>query len=191
MNLDFVKNIELISYIFIVLLCIGCTVNYQTFNINSVNSLEKSLIDKSIKEIKKNNFYYKGSLLVQKDTIIQSDDDVRWEAVDFYFNNQLFITAESNWLNQDVISRVVVWHPELKTNEGIGVGGKFKDLVFLISFDSWKDFPDGFLGFKDRKNANLIYFMNIEEFPQLAHGTPLSVDSIPKLLEIENIILQK
>ena len=57
-------------------------------------------------------------------------------------------------------------------------------------FESWKDFPDGYVAFKDSIDNRIIYVMNAEQYPQLREGA-LTIDRIPSTLEIQHITIMR
>lgn len=177
---------KIICILLIITLC-SCTSNVCNINITSVETLHKTVSNVELDTVRECRYLMNGSLLVQKDTIMESEEGIEWPAISFYDDKKLLFTAESSWQELNKVKRIVVWSPILKTKDGLGVGSSFSTIKSHINLESWKDFPDGIVGFKNKDNS-LIFILDTEKYPYLTEG-PLIISDIPESLSVESLIL--
>jgi hypothetical protein len=178
------------KWFFILLLVLSCSSKTATteIKISHIEDLQRDILGKSLDEVRNSKVYFLDNLLKVRDTLMQ-DEGVEWHALIFEDSIPI-ILAESSWKEKDRVSRVDILYDGLKTKDGIGVGSTFMDLRSLIDFGSWKDFPDGYVAFKDRNNDYLVYWMDISNNPALGEGS-LIENEVPNDLRIESITLSK
>ncbi len=174
---------------FIILFMIGfsCQSKIDSIQVNNIEDIKSSMVEYNLRDLKKSEVLLKNQPLSIKDTLISSEGE-EWNALAFYFENNLIFIAESNWMDRNNVSRITVYHSKIKTKNGIGVGDSYRKLSPYIIFDSWKDFPDGYIGFKDKETKRLIYMMNTDFNENILEG-PISKETIPQDLKIESIMI--
>jgi len=144
----------------------------------------QSLLKKDIYSI--NEDFFKCFTL--KDTILDSDDGVKWKGKVFYNKNNICLIAETNWQNPNIISQISILCDQLEIRKNVSVGKKFKDIYPFLS-TSIPSMPDGYLALKDRENNKVTYFMNINEYPNLSQGVD-SLQQIPNDLKVQIILIK-
>lgn len=176
----------------IILLIISCACQSKKDNIqvNNIEDIKSSIEGFNLKELRGARVFLNNQQLSIKDTLISSEGE-EWNALAFYFENNLIFIAESNWMDKNNVSRITIYDSKVKTKNGIGVGDSYNKLSPYIIFDSWKDFPDGYIGFKDSEIDRLIYMMDVDshqDIQDILEG-PISEETIPQELRIESILI--
>lgn len=173
------------------LLVLSCSSKTATteIRISTIEDLQRDILGKSLDELRNSKVYFFDNLLNVKDSLMQ-DEGVEWDALIYKENSIPIILAESSWKEKSRVTRVDILYEGLKTKDGVGVGSAFIDLRPLINFESWKDFPDGYVAFKDKRNNHIVYWMDIQSNPTLGEG-PLVENHVPNDLKIESITLSK
>lgn len=155
--------------------------------IENIDDLQKTL-HIGFGDINKYDFYLHKKLLITSDSLFIGDDDSEWEAKCFWHDGELIFVAENNWIIKDSVSVVQIVSPSLKTPTGIGVYSSFSKAESELNFDTLKDFPDGYIMFKDIKNPKLVYvFETIEGIDAM----DLNADIIPDKSKITTILFNK
>ena len=177
------------AYFIFSVLFICCATPKQEDAIHSIETLQKEMINHQIEELRKINFLFRGTVLTVKDTTLESEGE-SWKGLNYYYEDDLFLVAETSWNNPELITRISVKSPLLKTKDGLGVGGNFESIKDYITFNSWTDFPDGYVAFKDSSDNRIIYVMNTETQPRLGEGA-LTIDKIPATLQVHDVIIMQ
>jgi hypothetical protein len=116
---------------------------------------------------------------LEKDTLIESDDDVSWKAKAFYDNQTLLFTVESNWQDIDQVRQVNIYSNTVVNKNYVRVGSAFKDILAFIDIRNLPSLPDGYLAVIDKKDKSMLYFIDIEKYPKLQQGVG-SISQIPE-----------
>lgn len=176
-------------YLVFTILLICCATSKQEKAIDSMETLQVEIVGHQVDEIQKISFSFDGVILTLKDTTLE-DEDVSWKGLNYYYKSDLFFTAETSWNNPNVITRVLVNSQLLKTKDGLGVGENFESIRSHIIFNSWSEFPDGYVAFKDSSDMRITYVMNTEPYPQL-RVEALTIEKLPPTLKVQNVIVMQ
>lgn len=152
---------------------------------STVDAIKKQLFNKPIKSIPSVAF----PCFQQKKKVItdEENESLSWNALLFSKGGKTAFIAESNWQDQQNISRITILSREIPTLNGAKVGMQFDELRALVS-DKIPSEPDGFLAFEDQKDSTVFYFLDISKYPKLAKGVD-NLDEIPKQLKVEMIVI--
>lgn len=165
----------------------GCVSSRQTMEIRSIETLQSEVMSRQVEELQRMDLSFRGTILSVKDTVLESEG-VNWKGLNYYFKDSLLFVAETSWENESLISRISVTSHLLKTRDGLGVGEDFTSIKPHIRVESWKDFPDGYVAFKDSSDSRIVYVMNVEAHPELLEGA-LKIDKIPDMLQVKDVII--
>jgi hypothetical protein len=177
------------TYLWLTILLVCCATSKQEKKvIHSVETLMMEVMDHRVDQLQKIDFSFDGVALTARDTTLE-DEGVSWKGLSYYYKRNLFFIAETSWNNQDMITRVSVKSHLLKTEDGLGVGEDFAAIKSQIRFNSWTEFPDGYVAFKDSLDARITYLMDTGQYPQLREGA-LLIEKIPANLPVQEIIIQ-
>ena len=177
------------AYFGFAILLVCCATAKREKAISSVETLQAEMIGHRIDELKEIDFYFEGAILLVKDTTLE-DQRESWKGLNYYYKGDLFCIAETSWNNLETITRISVKSHLVKTKHGLGVGENFESLRPHIIFESSKDFPDGYIAFKDSSDSRIIYIMNTEQHPQLWKEAWM-IDKIPSSLQVQDVIIRQ
>src|SRR5690606_30558293 len=164
-----------------------CNPDKGSIEVAYIEDLHK-LFQIGFDEINRYDYYHNGNMLNIKDSLFLGDDDTEWKGKCFFYNQKIIFIAENNWSQKDSISIIQILNPGLKTTKGIGVHSLFAEAKPEINFDTWKNFSDGYIMFKDKYNPKLIYdFGATEGLVDLA----LDKDTFPEKSIITAILLKR
>ena len=191
----------LIIGLFAASLCnFSCKGNKQRFNyldekdslkiknkdcVPTVELLKKELMGKPLAGITKvcDNF-------LAKDTVIYEDDQVFWKGIAYYKGKFLAFLIETNWQDTIHVSRITIFDKEITTVAGIGVGCDLKkaknNIIKQVSPN-----PDGYLSFYDSRDSSIVYYMNVDKYPDLANGKIEDADNMPLNIKISSILINR
>lgn len=139
-------------------------------------------------DINSYDYYLNGKMLHIKDSLFVGEDDTEWKGKCFFYNQQIIFIAENNWNQKDSISIIQILDPGLKTTRGIGIHSLFSIAKSEINFDTWKNFPDGYIMFKDKNNPKLVYDFGATEG---LVDMPLDIETFPEKSIITTILLKR
>lgn len=178
-------------YFILIILLISCATSTSKKEkaLHSIEDLQTEVIDHEVDELKEVDFSFDGTVLSFNDTTFE-DEGVRWKGLNYFYKGDLFFIAETSWNNQEIITRVSVKSHLLKTNTGLGVGQNFEAIQPHIIFESSKDFPDGYVAFKDSSDSRITYIMDTEQYPQLWKEV-WAIDKIPATLQVQDVVILK
>lgn len=183
---------QLNTFILLTILAIGlpsCSSNSQSIELSCVEDLDKIVLN-PFKDLNKTQFLLNRNLLDMTDSVFLGDDQVEWNGKCFYLGDDLIFIVENNWTQKDSISTIQILSPLLRTKKMIGVNSTFGDIIDHIDFDTWKNFPDGYLMFKDKSNSKLVYEFESSDSIDLGN-MPLDISTFPKKLRITAILFVK
>ena len=183
----------MIKYLYFYAFCviIGCNgnkVDVNTTNLKSIESIDIEQFKSQILSCKLNNLpKYKG--IEVKDTIIESEEGMKWPAVLYKENSKVLFIAESNWENSDLVSRITIVSPTIKFND-ISVGAKLGSFKKYINSKIPSN-PDGYLFLSLLEDKTVHIELDISNF---SYDNPIfyaniSLDKIPDSLKIESIVI--
>ncbi|MBO9203993.1 MULTISPECIES: hypothetical protein [Niastella] len=177
------------TYLFLSLLIAGCSYSskHKGTELTFIEDV-KSLVGKPVKGLRSDNISLLGESMIVKDTVLE-DEGVSWNGAVLYYKQQGAILLESNWQDKEHVSRITLLDPLLKTRNGITIGSEYREILPVIDFKSWVNFPDGYIMFRDMKNPWIVYSMNTDSSAGLLNQ-PLDQKTIPGTLKVESIIVQ-
>lgn len=176
------------KYILCITLCIfftACTAKHA--DLKTVEGLSEYLFRKSFPAIATDASLLK--LYSIKKVPMTEDDEVVWDAYEFYLNSKLVFMVENNWESKTKTDRITFLHPEVKTKAQICGGAPFKQIRHLIDTTRLNHGPDGHLFFFDAKNPCMTYYFELPENSKLVYGIS-SLSEVPDNLIIDAVIMQ-
>lgn len=153
----------------------------------TVNAIKDKLLNKNIPTIK--NPWQ--PCFQQKNTLIRDEENesLSWNALVFSCNNKKAFLAESNWQNQQQISRISIMYEQIPTTSGVRVGDSFEKIRALVDSKIPVE-PDGFLSLRDKEDPDIFYVMNIRKYPKLFNGVD-RLSEIPGSVRVELIVVMR
>lgn len=152
---------------------------------NSVDSL-KSFFGEKLESLKILSDCYQ----LQDSTL--NDLDVSWQGVFAYREDALAVLFESNWMNKSLVSRITIFHPEIKTSEDLSVGCTFGEIRDHVS-SKIPPAPDGYLFLTSSKDPSIYFQMDLNHIPESSRlKTGIGdIDLIPSNLKVKSIIINQ
>jgi hypothetical protein len=169
---------------FIILMTLGCSntpkSNYGAIErLSYCDTIRVEDVKKLVNHKKLSEVHSIWKCALEKDTLIESDDDVSWKAKAFYDNQTLLFTVESNWQDIDQVRQVNIYSNTVVNKNYVRVGSAFKDILAFIDIRNLPSLPDGYLAVLDKKDKSMLYFIDIEKYPKLQQGVG-SISQIPE-----------
>jgi len=166
--------------------CLACVQPKKQIMLLSIEDAQQ-LKGYAFDELGKLELFVNGQPLLAKDSILEGEGET-WSALVYLQGSTPVLTIENSWANRKEVSSIMVTSSALKTQRGVGVGSSYENLANFIAFDSWVRFPDGVIAFKDKRNSQMAYIMNTNDYEELLYA-PLDKASFPKEMEVAYIAI--
>lgn len=117
---------------------------------------------------------------------------VSWKEKKYMKDGNIIFRTESNWVNDSIVSRIIILHPSIKIYNDLFVGQCFGAIKRLLSEDI-PSVQDGYLLLKDKNDSSLSVELDIEHLQgneKLYFGVS-DLDEIPDSLKVKSLILLK
>ena len=164
-------------------MAVGCGNTTNSHSISNKSSDCDTIRTEDVKELikhkKLSEVHSIWKCVVEKDTLIESDDDVSWKANAFYKNQTLLFTVETNWQDSNQVKRINIYSDEIADRNNIRVGASFRAISTFVDAMSLPSLPDGYLAVIDGTDKTVLYFIDIEKYPKLQQGVS-STSQIPE-----------
>ena len=127
-----------------------------------------------------------------KTDVIKQEDElagISWLVKKYYRDEHLFFQIESNWKNDSIVSRIIIYDSTIKIVGGLSVGEEFGDIEPYI-LDSIPSVQDGYLVVRAKGMRNVVVELDIGNIKneQLFYGVS-DINQIPDSLKVKSIIL--
>lgn len=165
--------------------------NHKQYQIQScyttVIVIKNQLLNKPINRIPINVF----PCFQQKKQVVtdEENESLSWNTLVFTKGKNTVFVAESNWQDQEKISRITILSPNVPSASGIKVGMCFEEIRHAVS-NKIPNEPDGFLSLVDQKNPAIFYFLDISKYPKLTQGVD-NLGEIPKQVKVEMMVIMQ
>lgn len=142
------------------------------------------LLGKYIDSLPEFNGYKKEKVIFEGDERLAD-----WVGVNYFYNDQLFFVAESNWVDKNHVSRVSLYTNQLKSNN-LFVGQIFKNIRDFVS-DSIPSVPDGqlFVKYKNDPRINIQLDISKEAANSRLYYGVNKLSDIPDRLKVSSIVI--
>lgn len=183
------RNLFLFTIIIIFIRCSETAVKSQTKEWVICDTLNFKILTKmlnsNLNELPFFNCY------TQRDTILEGDDGISWNAKSFYFKGKIAFIVEADWEDPQTIKRITILSPIIKDGD-MYVSQSFKWIKQLVNTEIPSS-PDGYLFLNYRKNDYVFIQLDISGEPSnspLFYGVN-TLDKIPEELKVESIVIRK
>lgn len=169
----------------------GCNfgTSHQVIKLDRIEDVSSNILGKSIEEIKNGSFSLKNENLFVRDTLFIEEEKITWPGVIFSNKNGDVLFVETNWKDRQKVVQATVVSSEIETKNHVGVGASFSQIEPYIRFDSWKDFPDGYIMFKDSLDKKIVYSIGVDS-DSFLYSSALSLSSFPDTVRVQYVILR-
>jgi hypothetical protein len=114
---------------------------------------------------------------------------ISWYEKKYYKDQKLIFQSESNWQNDSIVSRIIIYDSLISINKKISVGKEFAEIRKYLS-DSIPSVQDGYLLVSPKELQKVVIELDIENVKdsQLYYGVS-RLEQIPDSLIVKSIIL--
>ncbi|MET0638220.1 MAG: hypothetical protein ABWZ25_19475 [Chitinophagaceae bacterium] len=185
------KRVAVMRVLILCFLFSGCNIRaeYKSIKLDKIEDISSNILGRPIEKIKDESFILGSDSLFIRDTLFISEEDVSWPGLVFFDNIGDVFLVETSWVDRNIIVWAAVLSPRIKTKNQVCVGTSFSRIKPYIRFDSWKEFPDGYIAFKDSLDNRIVYSIDVGGDSYL-YSSDLSLSSFPDTLKVENVMLQ-